>query len=118
MQILAINPGSTSTKIAAYADKACLWHQVIDHPADEIKAFVHVADQYEYRIQAILDTLAQKNSALESFDAIVGRGGLLKPLVGGTYKVDEYLVNELQHAPGGEHASNLGGIIAYHLAQR
>ncbi len=115
MKILAVNPGSTSTKIAAYEDETCLWNQVIDHPAQAIKAFARVSDQYQYRIDAILNTLAQKGSALGEFSAIVGRGGLLKPLTGGTYLVDKDLVQELRHAPGGEHASNLGGIIAFHL---
>ena len=118
MQVLAINPGSTSTKVAVYKDETCLWKDVIDHPAEEIKTFVRIADQYEYRITTILKTLESNGSKLEQFDAIVGRGGLLKPLSGGTYLVDEYLVNECHNAPGGEHASNLGGIIAYHLGQR
>ncbi len=118
MKILAINPGSTSTKIAAYADETCLWNEVINHPAEDIKSFAHVGDQYEYRINTILSTLAAHDTALEEFSAIAGRGGLLKPVTGGTYRVDEHLVDELHHAPGGEHASNLGGIIAYHLARR
>ncbi len=118
MKILAINPGSTSTKIAAYEQEACLWKEGIDHPADEINAFVHVGDQYEYRIEMILKTLSEKGMPLDQFDAIVGRGGLLRPLAGGTYLLDDALVNALHHAPGGEHASNLGGIIAFHLGQQ
>lgn len=117
-KILAINPGSTSTKIAAYDGEDCLWKKGLDHPAEETQAFAQVTDQYEYRIQAILQTLEEQGSKLEEFTAIVGRGGLLSPLPGGTYQVDEDLVQVLHHAPGGEHASNLGGILAYHLGQR
>ena len=118
MRVLAINPGSTSTKIAAYDSETCLWKQEIGHPFSEIKAFARVGDQYEYRIVHILKLLKERGTPLDSFNVIVGRGGLLKPLVGGTYVVDELLVKTLQNAPGGEHASNLGGIIAYHLGQR
>ncbi|TGE31580.1 butyrate kinase [Desulfosporosinus sp. Sb-LF] len=118
MKVLAINPGSTSTKIAAYENEACLWSQSIDHPTIEINAFARVPDQCDYRIVQILNLLDDKATPLNSFDAVVGRGGMLKPLVGGTYLVDESLVKTLRNAPGGEHASNLGGIIAYYLGQR
>jgi len=117
LKILAINPGSTSTKVAAYENETCLWKQSIEHPASEIKEFACVSDQTEYRIAIILKMLEEKGTLIEAFDGIVGRGGLLKPLVGGTYLVDDQLVHSLHHAPGGEHASNLGGIIAYHLGQ-
>ncbi|MCB8815964.1 butyrate kinase [Desulfosporosinus shakirovi] len=118
MKVLAINPGSTSTKIAVYENKTCLWKSGIDHPASEIQTFSHVSDQYEYRIEHILKLLKEKGIPVESFDGIVGRGGMLKPLVGGTYLVDQYLVDSLKNATSGEHASNLGGIIAFHLGQR
>lgn len=118
MLILAINPGSTSTKIASFQAEQCLWKVVINHPDHDLRAFDKISDQYRYRMDAILTTLQEKGCRLDEFSAIVGRGGLLKPLSGGTYLVDEYLVNESHNAPGGEHASNLGAIIAYHLARR
>jgi butyrate kinase len=118
LKILVINPGSTSTKIAVFENEICLWKQVIDHPSKEIQVFSRIGDQYKYRTDLVLETLHEKGSSLEEFDAIVGRGGMLKPLVGGTYLVDIDLVNVLWNAPGGEHASNLGGIMAYYLAQR
>jgi len=118
MLILAINPGSTSTKIAVYEDKSRLWQKTIDHFPADLQRFARVGDQYQYRINTILETLEAKGQKMEDFAAIVGRGGLLKPLAGGTYLVDEYLVNESYNAPGGEHASNLGAIIAFHLGQR
>lgn len=118
LKILAINPGSTSTKIANFEDEACVWKQEIPNPASELKNFVRIADQYEYRIALLLKTLAEKETPLEEFEAIVGRGGMLKPIAGGTYLVDEHLVEILSNAPEGEHASNLGGIMAYHLGQQ
>ncbi|CCO07419.1 butyrate kinase [Desulforamulus hydrothermalis] len=118
MQILAINPGSTSTKIAVFQDETCLWKKVIDHPEQDIRSFAKISDQFSYRMAAILKTLQEKNCRLADCCAVVGRGGLLNPLAGGTYLVDEYLVQVSHNAPGGEHASNLGAIIAYHLAQK
>ncbi|HWQ41503.1 MAG TPA: butyrate kinase [Desulfosporosinus sp.] len=118
MRVFAINPGSTSTKVADYENEICLWKQGVDHPSSEINAFTRVGEQLEYRIALVLQTLKEHGTSLEEFDAIVGRGGMLKPLVGGTYMVDLDLVRTLQDAPGGEHASNLGGIMAYCLGQR
>lgn len=118
MLVLAVNPGSTSTKIAAFQDESCLWKQTIDHSQADLKSFARVGDQYQYRIDTILGTLRERGQQLEDFAAIVGRGGLLKPLAGGTYLLDEYLVNECYNAPGGEHASNLGAIIAFNLGER
>jgi butyrate kinase len=118
LKILAINPGSTSTKIASYENETCIWKQEVYHSASEIGIFARVGDQYEYRIALVLKTLEEKGTTLEELDAIVGRGGLLKPLIGGTYLVDEFLVSILLNAPEGEHASNLGGIMAYYLGQR
>ena len=118
MKVLAINPGSTSTKVAAYEDETCLWKHGIEHPPSEINVFIRVGDQHGYRIAQILQVLADQGTPLNVFEGIVGRGGILKPLSGGTYLVDDFLVNTLYDAPCGEHASNLGGIIAYHLGQR
>lgn len=118
MRLLAVNPGSTSTKIAVFENDHCWWKKVIDHPVRELKPFAQVKDQYEYRIEHILKALSENDTPLESLAGIVGRGGMLNPLTGGTYTVDEGLVKILENPPGGEHASNLGGIIAYHLAQK
>jgi len=118
LKLLAINPGSTSTKIAVYENEVCLWKHGIDHPVSQIQTFDRVGDQYEYRIGHVLKLLEEKGTPLDSFNGVVGRGGLLEPLVGGTYLVDQYLHDILKNAPGGEHASNLGGIIAFHLGQK
>jgi len=118
MKVFVINPGSTSTKVASYENEICLWKQGIGHSSSEINAFSRVGEQLEYRTRLVLRTLEENGTSLEEFDAIVGRGGMLKPLVGGTYLVDLDLFRTLQDPPGGEHASNLGGIMAYHLGQR
>ena len=117
MLILAINPGSTSTKIAVFQDEQALWKEVINHPDQDIRSFAKIGDQYRYRMETIVTALKEKGCQLEQFSAIVGRGGLLKPMSGGTYQVDDVLFHASFNAPGGEHASNLGAIISYHLAQ-
>lgn len=115
-RILAINPGATSTKLAVYDDDQVVLKKTVEHQGDELKQYVHVYDQYPYRIDLIRRELADANIALESLQAVVGRGGLLKPVVGGTYRVNETMVKEMELAPRGEHASNLGAVIAYKLA--
>lgn len=117
MQVLAINPGSISTKIAFFKNETCLWKKVIEHPLQELKGFSRIGEQYPFRMEQIVQVLDDYGVSLNSLDAIVGRGGLLKPLPGGTYQVDVSLVEALHQLPV-EHASNLGGILAYHLAER
>jgi len=116
-KILAINPGSTSTKIALFEDSTCLWKEVIEHPAEELRGFSRINEQYPYRKMKIRETFEQHGLSIDSLDAVVGRGGILSPLPGGTFLVDEYMVNSLHNAIS-EHASNLGGILAYSLAEK
>lgn len=118
MQVLAINPGSTSTKIALFENEDLVWKEMVEHPADRMLGYGRVSDQYLFRLDAILDVLEHRGCRIDRLGAIVARGGLLKPLAGGTYLVDSHLVEELRNATEGEHASNLGGIIAYYLAMR
>ena len=115
-KILAINPGSTSTKIAVYEDKNLVYKKSIRHSTEKIQTFDRVFDQYRFRKDAILDTLKEANITIDSFDAIVGRGGLLKPIQGGTYLVNQNMIDFVKKASRGEHASNLGCIIAKDLA--
>lgn len=115
-QILAINPGSTSTKIAIYRNEELIYKKSIRHSTEIIQSFDRVFDQYNFRKEAILDTLKEADITIDSFDAIVGRGGLLKPIEGGTYLVNEEMVKFVEEAPRGEHASNLGCVIAKDLA--
>ncbi len=114
-RILVINPGSTSTKIAVYHDKNEVMKKTISHPLEELKKFERIIDQYEFRKSVIISTLKEEGFCLEDFSAVVGRGGLLKPIESGTYRVNELMVQTLKEAPYGEHASNLGAILAYEI---
>lgn len=115
--VLVINPGSTSTKIAVFADDKELFSENVSHSAEEIAAFPTIASQYEFREKHIRNTLASRGFDIKQLSCIVGRGGLLKPIPGGVYKVNEAMKAELQAAPNGEHASNLGALIADALAR-
>lgn len=116
-KILVINPGSTSTKIALFDDENKLWQETVRHNVSELQKFESVTDQYDFRKNTILKLLKDKGLGISSIDAFVGRGGLLKPMEGGTYKVNEKMIEDLKFRPMGEHASNLGAIIAYELAK-
>ncbi len=115
-RILAINPGSTSTKIAIYEDENLITKKSIRHSTELISSFDRIYDQYDFRKSAILDTLKETGISIDSFDAIVGRGGLFKPIEGGTYLVTDDMIEFVKEAPRGEHASNLGCVIAKDLA--
>lgn len=115
-KILAINPGSTSTKIAIYKDEELLLKKSIRHNTEYISTFENIISQYEFRKNAILDTLKDANIELNTLDAIVGRGGMLKPIKGGTYLVNDAMIEYIKEAPRGEHASNLGCVLAKELA--
>lgn len=116
--ILAINPGSTSTKIAIFEGKSEVFTKTLRHTAEEIAPFEKVIDQYEFRLQAITAALKENGIALSDLAVIVGRGGLLKPIASGVYEVNDAMVADLKSAQYGEHASNLGGIIAKALASQ
>lgn len=109
---LIINPGSTSTKIGVFEDETLLFDKTLRHPTDEIAKYASIIDQKDFRKQIILDALKEDNCDIHSFDVIVGRGGLLKPIPGGTYPVSDALLADLVAGVQGQHASNLGGILA------
>jgi len=113
---LIINPGSTSTKLGIFEDETLLFEETLRHTTEEIAQFDRIVDQKDFRKKMILDFLAAKDVDVKSFDVIVGRGGLLKPIPSGTYAVTDALVHDLEIALGGEHASNLGGILAREIA--
>ncbi|WP_446651681.1 butyrate kinase [Anaerospora hongkongensis] len=117
-RVLAINPGSTSTKVAVYDNENLLFEQVVRYSNEELAPFDSVIAQYEFRKNGILQMLADKDIALESLDAVVGRGGLLKPISGGTYAVNTAMLEALRLAERGEHASNLGGVIAKEIGDK
>ncbi len=115
--ILAINPGSTSTKIAVYHREKQLFLKNIKHEAKEIAAFDHISDQYGFRKEIILKEVAEAGFELKDFDIIVGRGGLLKPISGGVWLVNDEMKKDLKVGVMGQHASNLGGLIASDIAE-
>ncbi|MBU5674806.1 butyrate kinase [Alkaliphilus sp. MSJ-5] len=115
-RILTINPGSTSTKIAIFDNEKNVFEEVLRHSSEEIGKYETIFDQYEFRKNVILETLNEKGINLTKLAAVVGRGGLLKPITGGTYSVDEAMLEDLKVGVLGEHASNLGGIIAHEIA--
>lgn len=116
-RVLAINPGSTSTKVAVYQGEQPLFVETLRHSSREISAFPHILDQYEFRLETVLDLLRDKEISLASLSAVVGRGGLLGPIPSGTYRVNKKMVAELcQRNKEREHASNLGALLAHEIA--
>jgi len=116
MKILAINPGSTSTKIAVFHDEKLIMHSTIRHKPEELAHFADAMEQFDYRQELVLKTLQDEGIPFE-FDVIIGRGGLVKPISGGVYEVNEALYRDTKHAMC-KHACNLGSLIADSLAQR
>lgn len=116
-KILAINPGSTSTKIALYEETKEICKKNIEHSNEEIGKYKNVADQYEMRHREIIEFLQEINFDVRELSAVVGRGGLLPPVKSGAYRVNEAMVDRLKNRPVVEHASNLGAIIAYSIAE-
>lgn len=116
-KVLVINPGSTSTKIALYNGVKELIIEGIRHPNSEIDKYESIIDQYEYRKKLIIKVLEDNGHKVSELDAVVGRGGLLNPLPdGGTYQVNSLMLEHLKAGVGGEHASNLGALIADSIA--
>ncbi len=115
--ILAINPGSTSTKIAVYAGTNPVFIQTIRHTIEELAPFELVTDQFGFRKELILSELEGASIPLTSIKVVMGRGGLLKPVESGIIAVNEKMLTDLESCAYGEHASNLGGLIAYNLAE-
>jgi butyrate kinase len=119
IRVLVLNPGSTSTKFGVYARDGAEWEHTIRHGDEELERFrgKPVLAQLDYRAQLIDQALAEAGYAADGFAAAVGRGGLLPPLPCGTYRVDEAMVEELRLARRGQHASNLGALLALRFAQ-
>lgn len=116
-KLLIINPGSTSTKIGVFEDEKEILDETLRHSSEEIGKYDTVVDQKDFRKEVILDVLKSKGIDIKGFDAIVGRGGLLKPIEGGTYAVNEEMLDDIKKAERGEHASNLGAMIADEIAK-
>ena len=116
--ILVINPGSTSTKVALFRNSENVIQNNLTHSAEEISKFERVADQLEMRQDLIEGWMKEEGYKLSDLEAVVGRGGLLKSMPGGTYEVSSRMKDDLIAASRGEHASNLGGLIADKIAQK
>lgn len=116
-KILAINPGSTSTKIALYEEEKEVFVKTLDHPIEEIEKYDKIVDQYEMRKRLVLSVLEENGYNAENLDAVVGRGGMLPPVNSGAYKVNDIMVDRLKNKPLMEHASNLGAVIAFEIAK-
>lgn len=117
-RILTINPGSTSTKIGIFDNIKPVFIKSLNHKMDDIRSFACVADQYEFRRAAVLQELKNAEIELSGIHAIVARGGLVKPIASGVYEVNERMKEDLRVGVMGQHASNLGGLIAADLALR
>ncbi len=115
-RLLVINPGSTSTKIAMFDNEKIVLEETLRHSSKQLDKYEKIYDQYEFRKEIILNTLNEKGINITKLSAVVGRGGLLKPIDGGTYEVNEKMIEDLKVGVLGEHASNLGGIIANEIA--
>ena len=109
---LIINPGSTSTKIAVFEDETMLFEETLRHSTEEISQYATIVDQKDFRKKIITDLLVSKDFDINSLNVIVGRGCMLKPIPGGTYAVTDDLLADLKAGVSGQHASNLGGILA------
>ncbi len=114
--ILTINPGSTSTKIGIFEDEKLLMEKNITHNDYEIGKFKKVWDQYAFRKAEILKVLNKEDFDIKRLSCVVGRGGLLRPTVSGTYKINKEMLNDARLGFQGEHASNLGCVLAYGIA--
>lgn len=115
-KILIINPGSTSTKIGVYDDETQVMEETLRHSTEEIAKYETIYAQKDFRKEVILNVLKEKNVDLNDIDVVVGRGGLLKPIPGGTYATTPELLEDLKIGKQGQHASNLGGILAHEIA--
>lgn len=115
--LLTLNPGSTSTKIALSRNDEVIFTETLRHGAEELSPYPRVVDQYPFRKKVILEALEKEGISLASLSAVVGRGGVLKPVTSGTYLVNEAMLADVKGEKYGSHASNLGALIAFDLAQ-
>jgi butyrate kinase len=116
-KILVINPGSTSTKIAIFENTRPVFLKNIKHSLEDLRPFEKMTDQLVYRKKLIMKELEAENMDLSHIQAVIGRGGLIKPIESGVYEVNERMKEDLIKGVQGEHASNLGGLIADDIAR-
>jgi len=116
MKQLVINPGSTSTKIGIFENLELIYEKTLRHSQKDLGNFKNIIEQLEFRKEIIDEAIKEKGIKRKDLDAVVGRGGLLKPMEGGTYKINDIMLKDLKEAKMGEHASNLGALIAYQIS--
>ena len=116
-KILVINPGSTSTKVALFENESLQFETKIEHPLEQLKQYLNLWDQFDFRKRAIISFLDKNQIGLHQLSAVVGRGGLLKSIPGGTYLVNETMVEDARKGVQGQHAANLGCALAWSIAQ-
>ncbi|MDR1984186.1 MAG: butyrate kinase [Prevotellaceae bacterium] len=116
-KILVINPGSTSTKIAVFENERAIFSENIKHSAEELSIFGYIIYQHKFRKELILHKLEEAKIDISQIEIIVGRGGLIKPVLSGVYEMNDRLKEDLRKGVQGEHASNLGGLIADDIAK-
>ena len=117
MEVLVINPGSTSTKIAIYQDENPIYTESISHTPADLAPFPGVLDQLEYRLGMIRAALDKAGFPLSELEAVSARGGFTKPVIAGTYRIDKDVVDEMLHHARKEHAANLGSLLAWELTK-
>lgn len=115
--ILAINPGSTSTKVAVYKDLDKVLELTLRHSSQELSAFPTILEQFDFRKEIIVRAIEDAGVEITDFDAVIGRGGLIKPIKSGVYEVNRAMLDDIRYRPLGQHASNLGALLAYDLAK-
>ncbi|MTH52335.1 butyrate kinase [Bacillus mangrovi] len=115
-RILVINPGSTSTKIGVYDSSRPIFEKTIRHSTGELSSFPTIISQQSFRKKTILEAMDEEGVNISKLSAVCGRGGLLRPIEGGTYEVNGPMIKDLERGYAGQHASNLGGIIAREIA--
>jgi butyrate kinase len=114
--LLIINPGSTSTKFALYEESTSLFELTLAHSIEEIAGYEKITDQFQFRRDLIVWELAYRKTDLSRIAAVVGRGGLIKPIESGIYEVNDKMIADLRDGLLGQHASNLGGLIAHEIS--
>ena len=115
-QILTINPGSTSTKFSLFEEDILIFEKTLDHTSEELAGFTKITDQFHFRKDLIMNELSERNTDFACILVVVGRGGLVKPIESGIYKVNQKMKDDLIAGLQGQHASNLGGLIADDIA--
>ena len=115
MKILAINPGMISTKVGIFSDEKLLMHATLNHPYEELCRYPFIMDEFDYRKEKVMDELQRQGYKLD-FDVVVGRGGLVKPIEGGVYELNDKVIEDTRH-PRLHHACNLGSLMALSIAR-